>query len=471
MTQPPENMNDTERGEDSEAAAEAARRLEHFTRAGDPAALWPGLTEIARVSASRELARVTRLVLAGSTAVRVDPSGARDPYALAIAAHTTGMGPVLGRWAEDGLVDGAPLVLRHLATHLAHARRRAERMEREVIPALDALAARGITATVLKGLHTGRVYFEEPGVRRMADIDVVVSPDVVDDAEAALRDAGFRPANAAMRPYKREWIGPLVEERVFSVELAHERGPWTLELHASLDRVYHRGAVAKLDSQASCVEPFEFAGRPLLVLGQPLLLISLACHCSQELHGARLLRLVEMVRVIRADEKAGRLDWDALIAMLRRTGAARFTYPALALVEDLAPGSVDARVLAIGRRESTWTARHTVERLHPAGGSLDDMGVLRGLMWATGPVSWLQRAIRSVWPASVREFRDAEKLWRVQLRRLRGGTMSLLAPDERRALTQDRRDVRQAAPDPAATQPRAAAPRQPLPFPPRERGR
>src|SRR5207253_2754190 len=113
-----------------------------------------------------------------------------------------------------------------------------------------------------------------------------------------------------------------------------------------------------------------------------------------------LLRLVELAHVVRTERAARRLDWDDVLARMRRTGTARYAYPALALVEQLAPGTVDARVLASGARDSTWAARHTVARLVPAGGSLDDRGVARQLMWVRGPVAIAQRALRNVWPAS-----------------------------------------------------------------------
>jgi hypothetical protein len=393
--------------------------------------LWPGLSERARVAAAHELERVTRAVLAGQRAVRLDPDHAHDTYALAIAGHTTGLAPLCGRWVGDGTMSAEPAVARRFAVSLAHARSRIARIEREVAPAFDAIEACGISLVVLKGFHTAHTYFEEPGLRRMADVDVLIPANRVDDVEAALSSAGFCPTNAALRPYKRDWIGPHAEQRVYSLEVSHENNPWALELHTSLDRVFHAGSVARIDAVAGDFQPCQLAGRRVLVLGQPALLLTLASHCSHELDGSRLLRLLEMVGVIRADIRAGRLDWDAMLQALHQTRAARFTYPALALVEDLAPGTVDGRVLALGRKESTWAARHTVDRLVPAGGSLDQRGVLRQAMWARGPRGMLQRVFRTFWPASFSRPDEARAAWRVRLRRIRTGVLSLRAPNER----------------------------------------
>ncbi|WP_025409926.1 nucleotidyltransferase family protein [Gemmatirosa kalamazoonensis] len=415
--------------------AEVQRRLAEFARTRDPAALWPGVTERARVEAARELQRVTRLVLAGERTIVVD--GRCDAAALAIAGHTTGMGPVVGRWIEDGVVDAAPAVRDRLARHLDHARRRHARIEREVMPALDALLGAGVTPVLLKGFHTARAYFEEPAVRRMADVDVLVPRDRVADVEAVLRDARYRPDGDAHRPYKRDWIRDDVDPRYHSVELWHAESRWILEVHASLDRRHHPGAVARVDGVRPHLPnggtiPFPVAGRPLRALDEPLLLLTLACHGSQELDGSRLLRLYELARVIRADRASGRLDWDAVLDLMRRTRLARFAWPALALVEDLAPDTVDPRVLALGRRASTWAARHTVTRLTPAGGALDARGVLRQLMWDRGPVALAQRFLRTMWPAAVTRPGDAAVGWRVRWRRIRAGALSLSAPDERR---------------------------------------
>jgi hypothetical protein len=407
--------------------------VQAYARTGDPSTLWLGLTETARVSALHEIERITRAVLAGGVGVRVDPNDAYATYALLIAGHTSGIGTLLGRWIADGIAAAREDVARGFSTQLTHARRRAGRIAREVAPALDALEAGGVKPVVLRGFHTSRVYFEEPGLRRMADVDLLVPPRQIGRAEAALHGIGFRPTTPVLRPYRRDWIGPGVSSEIFSVEVEDERNRWNLDLHASLDRLFHPGAVARLDSELDHVEPVDIDGRSLLALRAPLLLLSLACHCSQELHANRLLRLVEIVRVICAERASGRLDWDEFLSMTKRTGAARYTYPALSLAEELAPGTVDARVLALGRRASTWAARHAVERLSPAGGSSDNRGALRQLMWTRGSVAVVHWLLCAVWPGGLTRPQDFLYGWRGRLRRIREGRLSLVAPDERRS--------------------------------------
>jgi hypothetical protein len=370
-------------------------------------------------------------VLQGERGIRLTESDEQDAYALGVAGHTTGMGPLVGRWIEDEIFVAPPDAAAAFTAHLLSGRRRAVRIEREVLPAVDALLAHDITPIVLKGFHTARVYFDEPGLRPMADVDLLIRPDEVPAAEAALAKAGFRAVSSALRPYKRDWLGPDVEDRVYSVERSDPRSKWGLELHASLDRVYHPGVVARLDGERSHARSLDLAGRSLLVLDPALLIVYLACHASQELDSVRLMRTYELTTILRAERASGRLDWSDLAALLERTATAAFTYPALTLVEELAPGTVDPHILAIARDASTAAARHTVRRLAPAGGSVDDRAVLQQLMWTRGGVGILQRFLRLFWPAAFDRPGDVPRGWAVRLRRLRRGILSFKAKDER----------------------------------------
>lgn len=408
-----------------EDAAEASRRVSAFEQSGDPADLWPGLGERARVAAARELERITRQVLSGRSA---QVSGDFDAYALGVAGHTTGMGPVVGRWIEDGRVTAGEDAALVFARHLDHGRRRAARIEREVLPAIDALLERRIPVVALKGFHTSRAYFDEPGMRRISDVDLLVPPSRVADAEKALASVGFEAQGPAHRPYKRDWIGPGVDRRFFSVEYADARSSWALELHASLDRVYNAGTAARLDSERDRTTPLIVAGRTLAALQPELLFIYLACHASQELESMRLLRVFELIRVIR--DGSHPLDWARVRLLLEATGAGAFVYPACSLVNDLVPDAVDARVIDAARAASTWAARHAVPRLAPAGGSLDERGILRQLMWTRGVRAILQRLFRVVWPAAITRPDHVIPGWRARLRRLRNGLLTFSAPDE-----------------------------------------
>lgn len=407
-----------------------ASRMQRFDASRDPAELWPGLRESDRIAASREIERVTRIVLSGNARPAVKEF--LGDYALLVAAHTTGMGPVLGGWIERGIVDASPRLRAPLLAHIQHSRLRTARIERELLPALDAILLAGITPLVLKGFHTARTLFEEPGERRMSDVDLFVHAAQLGDASCALANTGFVDRHSSLVSDKHEWVPRDADERTFSLELSDERSPWVLELHTSLQQNFHRGATAALDPLAAITREWSYAGRPLRVLTPAAQLVTLAAHCSRELDSSRLLRLYEIILLVRHNFAAGALDWTDVIDLLERTHSARFVYPALALAEQLAPGTVHRRVLEIGRAESTWAARHTVSRLVPAGGAIDELGFLRQVMWARGATAVLQRLQRFLWPAPYARLGHPEHGWRIRLRQLRAGRLSLLAPDERR---------------------------------------
>ena len=106
----------------------------------------------------------------------------------------------------------------------------------------------------------------------------------------------------------------------------------------------------------------------------------------------RLFRLVELAHVIRADERAGRLNWNDVFSAGERTGAARFLYPSLTLVDRLAPGVVDAHVLRELHGASTWMIRRVVRRLAPAGGP-PRRDTITTFMWADGTIGLLRALI------------------------------------------------------------------------------
>ncbi len=380
-------------------------------------------------AASAAIERAVRAVLADESRVVLETQGDRATYALSIAAFTTGTGALLARWMEDGRVQAPSAVQESFARHLDHGRRRAARVREGVLPALDALLARGITPVVIKGFHTALVYCEEPGVRPMSDVDIVVPPARIDDAEAALEATGFHATTPRVRPYKRDWIAPNVDPRVFSVERPDARSRWQLEVHESFNRSFVE-VDANLDREGHRVVPLEVAGRTLSAPTQPLLTLVLACQISSELDSMRLMRLIDLVRVVRADRANGTLDWDELLAAFQHTDAARFAYPALALGEDLAPGTIDQRVLASARAASSWGVRHTVERLVPGGGFMDRTSLVARLMWADSPLGVVRSAMQLL-ARGLSRGRPGIVAWRALLRRMASGAFTVGVADER----------------------------------------
>lgn len=266
---------------------------------------------------------------------------------------------------------------------------------------MDALATGGVAVTVLKGLHTGQVYFPEPGTRPMGDVDILVAPNELDGARSALRAAGWVEVSSSSRPFRSEWATRRDRKQVHSVELDHADNPWTIDLHITLERHFFRGLTVSFgDESHRQRQPFAVAGRPAHGLAQPLLTGFLALHASYRLYQLQLVRLVETVLVIRRDQASGALTWDELAGLLERTGTQRFVYPALVLTDALVPGTIDSDLLRRLSRSATLRTRRVIFEMTRGGTfrlsrrSLEDK-----LMWARGPWQLVRNFLELLWPS------------------------------------------------------------------------
>jgi hypothetical protein len=143
------------------------------------------------------------------------------------------------------------------------------------------------------------------------------------------------------------------------------------------------------------------SARRMRVLAQPMLTAFLATHAGEGLHQLSLLRLVELVLVMRRDAAAGALRWDSLLDTLEGVGGLRFALPALELAERLAPGTVPTEVLARLGAEATPAMRRVLDRVTPATAQrLDRLSLEERFMWAGTAAERLRRAAHAVWPAA-----------------------------------------------------------------------
>jgi hypothetical protein len=324
-----------------------------------------------------------------------------DATAIGIAGYTSGMGPLLGYWIEQGVVDASTQAAEVLIRHLRHNRARMAWLTAVASEVVERLTGAGVGVMVTKGVHTAHAYFPEPGTRPLSDIDLRISPEEVCEAERVLTGAGYRPVLVQRNPYKCDWAQAASPTVPRSLSLTHERDPFTLDVHASLNRNFFGVSVVRLEallarSPANIWSPCRAAQVPR----QPLLLLLLAAHASEGLHGLSLIRLVELTWVIRRDVERGALDWAEAADAAEEVGALRFAYPALALCERLAPGSVPPEILARFGARATPAMRRILDRVTPATAQrLDRLSIEERFMWAGTPVERARRLAYALWPA------------------------------------------------------------------------
>ncbi|HEU0301180.1 MAG TPA: nucleotidyltransferase family protein, partial [Longimicrobium sp.] len=218
----------------------------------------------------------------------------------------------------------------------------------------------GAAATVIKGMHTARAFFPEPGTRTMTDFDLVIDPAHVPGAERALAAAGYRRERGDFqrRPYHADWRLPGDSGRDASLALAHRDNPFTLNLQASLDRTVGTGVLRMGRPGPGETAAMPGVCTPARVLAGPYLLATLAAHAAEHRENLLLVRLVELVLAMRAG-----VDAAALRAFLEARRAAHHVYPSLALAERLAPGTVDAELLVFLESRAGGRVRRSVEAL------------------------------------------------------------------------------------------------------------
>jgi hypothetical protein len=404
--------------------ADVAARFAEARARGHPDWLWPDVPFAAWRACSLAIEAATRAVLTGERAL-LQPAPGATARALAVAAFTSGMGPLLAHWAEGGTIRTDADVAGLLAPHLEHGRDRTSAMEASARKAIALLGEAGAPVTVLKGLHTGPAYFPAPGTRPASDIDLLIPPTAAPAAERALQAARYACVMRERRPYKIEWLPPEAPRTLRSLDLTHRESPWTLEIHITLDRDFLGVKTVRLP--VGDTEPHPLPGFGARVLTQPALLAFLALHASHELHRLPLLRLVEMVFVARAGAAAGTLDWSALLDLLDRGGGARFAFPSLALADRLVPGTVPPAVLGHLARAAPRALLAAVERMRPGDlQRLDRWSLAERFMWAAGPLETARCAARLLLPtAQGRPLAELLGIYRRRLRRVVGHRESL----------------------------------------------
>ena len=397
MTDPTSSL--TPLDEPPDAPLEELRRREDAWRSTHRAeALWPGLDATVIQSAADAIgAAVAGVLRREPTRLTFGTTGAdaeRGARAVGVAALLTGVGPLLGAWIASDALEADASIARVLARQLAHARAREARIRAALMPVLARMEREGLEPGVIKGFHTAHAYFPEPGTRPFADVDVVVPPAAIAQAERLLREAGFvGERRIGTTTYKREWLPPDGPGDVWSYELWHARSRWKLDLHDGLNflEVLKNERTPQVPRFA---EALMLDGVTLRVADANESIALLAAHASTELYSQRLLRLVELVLVVRRTTALGTLDWRAVESSLAERGSLRFAYPMLALTERLAPNTVDGALLARLSSATTARARAVTAVLSPTAPILGASFSLRErLIWASG----LRATLRWVW--------------------------------------------------------------------------
>lgn len=399
------------------SAEEFCLRRADAVRNGNPAWLWPEVSVAGRAVAMASITKVISEVLAGKKARLTTV----DPKALSLAAYTSGMGPLLGWWVEQGLLTGTAETRKLLAMHLEQSRHRSVIMAKRSRDIVSKLAIAGVPVIVLKGGYTALTYFPDPATRPASDLDLLVPARRYHDAEATLTEAGL--SLSARNERESTWVEPNAGMLPRYLWLVGPNDPWSVDLHRSLDFLAGPGSkVVEFDS----VDPFanrqswpldDSAG----ALSQPLLLLHLAVHASGGLQSLTLLRMVEIIHVVRRDFLSRGPRWREFLEVGAEIGGLGAAYPALSMSEQLAPNTIPTGVLAISRELAPRRVRSVVEKLDPTNVQrIERASISEHFLWVQGISGWR----RQIWADLTAEGASAKPTYLSRAYRLLRGRIT-----------------------------------------------
>jgi hypothetical protein len=183
-----------------------------------------------------------------------------------------------------------------------------------------------------------------------------------------------------------------------SLTLVHTDDRFSIDLHGSLDIDFFGVYTVPFDRVAGRMRTPAPAWPQAYVLAQPLLAAHHAVHASHGMHGLTLIRLVELSLMLRRDMRA-RDDWQQLGALLHELRAERFALLAFALVDTLAPGTVDPHFLEQLYSASPARLRHAASTLQPVDAQrLEGLSLSERFLWASGVREHARRLAVMIWP-------------------------------------------------------------------------
>jgi Uncharacterised nucleotidyltransferase len=171
---------------------------------------------------------------------------------------------------------------------LAHAARRLA-IDGTAARVVEALASAGVRCILLKGASFSDLY---EGARLYNDIDLLVAPETLETAEAALARLGFELRDDD--PHSRIW----------------RREGLDVDLHTTIVGV-HVEAERLWEVAASHAEPISVGGAPVEVLDSPARALHVVLHAAQ--HGLNEQKPREDLR--RALARVSRETWDKAAAL------------------------------------------------------------------------------------------------------------------------------------------------------------
>ena len=300
-----------------------------------------------------------RLIEAIRSPAAAGPFRPGDVSALLEAARANGMLPLLSdAWENAGTLGSLEAEARQRFVQAALLQKaKAALLWEELARVLDVLAADGLSPVLLKGAHLGAVYYADPHLRPMSDLDLCFW-DLAEARRAfdSLRRAGYDAGESGLAG--DEWS----YDQHLAV-LTNLKSRAQVEIHGSLiyspkDRRWERASVL-LEER----EPASVLGKDVWVLKPEANVVYLLAHMLVH-HAAIPPTLIHVWDVgLILEKEAARFDWGRFVRLAQDSGFAESAARGLGIVREVLGAEVPHGVL---------------EALGASSGSENDGGLVGG---------------------------------------------------------------------------------------------
>ena len=239
-------------------------------------------------------------------------------------------------WLHDRAAHSGLPIPESLASLAALSRERTQRMLDASAELIAALRAEGIEAMPFKGALLAPLYYPDPALRPLADLDLLVHETDVPAGVAVLERLGYR-------YYSRsdEDVVYLRGERQSNIW--HPDNVYPVEMHFRLCEVYAGLAYDLTGAMWASAETRTYwNGTETPISSRPILLHHLCAHTTSDLL-IRRAKLMEIGDIQIVASRMGEADWRAFLDSIPASGA-RFVDPALAVTQRYAPDTIPESV-------------------------------------------------------------------------------------------------------------------------------
>lgn len=231
--------------------------------------------------------------------------------------------------------------------------RRLAKMHQELDDILRLFQQNSVPVMPLKGSVLSANVYKNPAWRPMADLDILVRPDDFERSTNLLKQLGYEPEVAHWK--HTEFIKP-DNRTVVSKTVEHPDNPRGVELHRYCRETFAGPTVDLTGVMWDSAQFGPLRGQSVMLASPELLWLHLVIHATYHAWQGRG-RLIHLVDLAYLTPQLGSLQ-----PLLERVGA-RFTYPALKLLDKYFPAILEPTILANQQQRTSASFRKWVTAL------------------------------------------------------------------------------------------------------------